>query len=64
MASGTLTMTRMVGGTFGVAALGALFGSATRPTSRAPEAFVDALGDALTLSAVALTTAAAIVADG
>jgi EmrB/QacA subfamily drug resistance transporter len=62
VASGVLQMSRMVGGTVGVAATGAIFqselGSGFDPASlvNAPDAaqavFVDALGSAMTLSAV------------
>jgi EmrB/QacA subfamily drug resistance transporter len=53
VASGTLSMTRMVGGTFGVAALGALF-----PKQASAEAFVDALRTGLTIAAAATLLAA------
>ena len=59
VASGTLTMFRMVGGTFGIALLGALFGHVTANPD-APAAFIDALGEAMTLSAIVLTLAAVI----
>jgi len=53
VASGTLSMTRMVGGTFGVAALGALFGE-----TQSKQAFVDDLGTGMTIAAVATLLAA------
>lgn len=53
VASGTLSMTRMVGGTLGVAALGALVGDITTD-----QAFVDDLGTGLTIAACATLLAA------
>ena len=53
VASGTLSMTRMVGGTFGVAALGALVNH-----TETAQAFVDALGTAMTIAAAATLLAA------
>jgi EmrB/QacA subfamily drug resistance transporter len=53
VASGTLSMTRMVGGTFGVAALGALVNH-----TEMAQAFVDALGTAMTIAAAATLLAA------
>lgn len=53
VASGTLSMTRMVGGTFGVAALGALFSD-----QQSAQAFVDALRSGLTIAATATLLAA------
>lgn len=53
VASGTLSMTRMVGGTLGVAALGALVGDFT-----SKQAFVDDLGTGLTIAAAATLLAA------
>lgn len=53
VASGTLSMTRMVGGTLGVAALGALVGDIT-----SNQAFVDDLGTGLTIAAAATLLAA------
>ena len=55
IASGVLSMFRMVGGSLGVAVTGAIFqGSVGRPASRPPrpQQFVDALGDAMTVCAV------------
>jgi len=93
VASGTLSMSRMVGGTFGVAALGALvatigrrdleqslpgvsagarerlaeglgsgapLGASPQAVSAAQEAFVNALGAGLTVSAVALAAGAVL----
>src|SRR6476659_1000681 len=67
VASGTLSMTRMVGGTFGVADLGALVdalgsGAATdvpgQVKAATQQAFVDALGTGLTIAALATLLAA------
>ena len=68
VASGTLSMTRMVGGTFGVAALGALVASVGRhdlaqSLPRVPEATREKLVDALGRGA-ATTGAPDAVADG
>jgi len=63
IASGILSMWRMVGGTFGVAVLGAIFqaetGSAVGGT---PQDFVDALGTSLTIGSVVTLAGAAIAA--
>jgi EmrB/QacA subfamily drug resistance transporter len=51
IASGVLSMSRMIGGTFGVAAIGALFQSeAGSAVSASRDAFINALGDAMWLS--------------
>jgi EmrB/QacA subfamily drug resistance transporter len=51
IASGVLSMSRMIGGTFGVAAIGALFQSeAGSALTSSREAFISALGDAMWLS--------------
>jgi EmrB/QacA subfamily drug resistance transporter len=60
IASGVLSMFRMVGGSLGVAVTGAIFqGSVGDPTTATPADFVDALGHAMLVSAgVALLGAA------
>src|SRR3954451_23483663 len=54
VASGTLSMSRMVGGTFGVAVLGALF------TGSKPQEFISALSTGMTIGAVVAATAAGL----
>jgi len=62
LASGILSMSRMVGGTFGVAVLGAIFQAETGSAiGGSPGAFVDALGISLTIGA-AVTLAGALIA--
>jgi hypothetical protein len=62
LASGILSMWRMVGGTFGVAVLGAIFQAETGSAiGGSPTAFVDALGTSLTIAA-AVTLAGALIA--
>jgi MFS family permease len=62
LASGILSMWRMVGGTFGVAVLGAIFQAETGSAiGGAPQEFVDALGTSLTIGA-AVTLAGAGIA--
>ncbi len=56
VAGGVLSMSRMVGGTLGIAVLGALVGNPS-----APEAYVDALGHGLLIGAI-VAAAGAIVA--
>jgi EmrB/QacA subfamily drug resistance transporter len=62
VASGIISMSRMIGGTFGVAVLGAVMqGAIGHASAGSPAAFVDALGDCLTIAA-AFALAGAIVA--
>jgi hypothetical protein len=62
VASGILSMWRMIGGTFGVAVLGAIFqAEAGAAIGGSPVAFVDALGTSLTIGA-AVTLAGAVIA--
>ncbi len=59
VASGTVSMTRMVGGTFGVATLGALVAHETGGAgAAAKQQYVDALNIGLTVAAVATLLAA------
>jgi EmrB/QacA subfamily drug resistance transporter len=59
VASGTVSMTRMVGGTFGIATLGALVAHETNGAgAAAKQQYVDALNVGLTLAAVATLLAA------
>jgi EmrB/QacA subfamily drug resistance transporter len=63
IASGVLSMFRMVGGSLGVAVTGAIFqGAVGNPATATPVDFVDALGHAMTVSAVVALTGAAIAA--
>ncbi len=63
IASGVLSMFRMVGGTLGVAVTGAIFqGAVGNPATATPVDFVDALGHAMTVSAVVALAGAAIAA--
>jgi EmrB/QacA subfamily drug resistance transporter len=62
IASGVLSMFRMVGGSLGVAVTGAIFqGSVGNPETATPANFVDALGHAMLVSA-AVALAGAVVA--
>jgi EmrB/QacA subfamily drug resistance transporter len=62
LASGILSMWRMIGGTFGVAVLGAIFQAETGSAiGGSPTAFVDALGTSLTIAA-AVTLAGTLIA--
>jgi MFS family permease len=51
IASGVLSMFRMVGGSLGVAVTGAIFSGAVGETSANPQEFVDALNQAMLVSA-------------
>ncbi len=63
IASGVLSMFRMVGGSLGVAVTGAIFqGAVGNPETASPADFVDALGHAMTVSAVVALAGAAIAA--
>ena len=55
VAGGILSMSRMVGGTLGIAVLGALVGN-----PRAPEAYVDALGHGLLIGAIVAAVGALV----
>jgi EmrB/QacA subfamily drug resistance transporter len=59
IASGVLSMFRMVGGSLGVAVTGAIFqGAVGNPETATPVEFVDALGHAMTISALVALTGA------
>jgi EmrB/QacA subfamily drug resistance transporter len=61
IASGVLSMFRMVGGTLGVAVTGAIFqGAVGNPETATPADFVDALGHAMTVSAAVALAGAAV----
>ena len=61
VASGVLSMFRMVGGSLGVAVTGAIFqGAVGNPETASPLEFVDALGHAMTVSAVVALAGAVI----
>jgi EmrB/QacA subfamily drug resistance transporter len=61
IASGVLSMFRMVGGSLGVAVTGAIFqGSVGDPATATPNDFVDALGHAMLVSAVVALAGAVI----
>jgi EmrB/QacA subfamily drug resistance transporter len=65
IASGVLSMFRMVGGSLGIAVTGAIFQSAVGTTNFAqatPQEFVDALGLAMSVSAAVALTGAVIAA--
>jgi len=63
IASGVLSMFRMVGGSLGVAVTGAIFqGAVGNPETATPADFVDALGHAMTVSGVVALAGAAIAA--
>jgi EmrB/QacA subfamily drug resistance transporter len=64
IASGVLSMFRMVGGSLGVAVTGAIFQGAAGSSFEAatPQHFVDGLSDAMTVSAVVALLGAAIAA--
>jgi EmrB/QacA subfamily drug resistance transporter len=63
IASGVLSMFRMVGGSLGVAVTGAIFqGAVGNPETATPADFVDALGHAMTVSAVVALGGATIAA--
>jgi EmrB/QacA subfamily drug resistance transporter len=63
IASGVLSMFRMVGGSLGVAVTGAIFqGKVGDPTTATPAEFVNALGFAMSVSAVIALTGAVIAA--
>ena len=56
-------MSRMVGGTFGIAVLGAIFQAETGSAiGGSPVAFVDALGTALTIAAIVSAAGAVLAA--
>jgi MFS family permease len=61
IASGVLSMFRMVGGSLGVAVTGAIFqGAVGNPATATPAEFVDALGHAMLISAVVALAGAAV----
>jgi MFS family permease len=61
IASGVLSMFRMVGGSLGVAVTGAIFqGAVGNPETATPADFVDALGHAMTVSALVALTGAIV----
>jgi EmrB/QacA subfamily drug resistance transporter len=61
IASGVLSMFRMVGGSLGVAVTGAIFqGAVGDPATATPVDFVDALGHAMTVSALVALTGAVV----
>jgi EmrB/QacA subfamily drug resistance transporter len=61
VASGVLSMFRMVGGSLGVAVTGAIFqGAVGDPEAATPVEFVDALGHAMTISALVALGGAAV----
>jgi EmrB/QacA subfamily drug resistance transporter len=61
IASGVLSMFRMVGGSLGVAVTGAIFqGAVGNPETATPADFVDALGFAMTVSAAVALAGAAV----
>ncbi len=63
IASGVLSMFRMVGGSLGVAVTGAIFQAAVgNPATATPTEFVDALGHAMGISAMVALTGAVIAA--
>jgi EmrB/QacA subfamily drug resistance transporter len=63
IASGVLSMFRMVGGSLGVAVTGAIFqGAVGNPATATPAEFVDALGHAMSISAVVALGGAVIAA--
>jgi EmrB/QacA subfamily drug resistance transporter len=63
IASGVLSMFRMVGGSLGVAVTGAIFqGAVGNPETATPVDFVDALGHAMTVSAMVALAGATIAA--
>jgi EmrB/QacA subfamily drug resistance transporter len=63
IASGVLSMFRMIGGSLGVAVTGAIFqGAVGDPETATPADFVDALGHAMTVSGIVALTGAAIAA--
>jgi len=63
IASGVLSMFRMVGGSLGVAVTGAIFqGAVGNPATATPVDFVDALGHAMTVSGVVALAGALIAA--
>ena len=63
IASGVLSMFRMIGGSLGVAVTGAIFqGAVGNPETASPADFVDALGHAMTVSAAVAIVGATIAA--
>ncbi|HEX6228789.1 MAG TPA: MFS transporter [Solirubrobacterales bacterium] len=63
IASGVLSMFRMVGGSLGVAVTGAIFqGAVGNPATATPADFVDALGHAMSVSALVALAGAAVAA--
>ncbi len=61
IASGVLSMFRMIGGSLGVAVTGAIFqGAVGNPATASPAEFVDALGHAMTISSLVALAGAAI----
>jgi EmrB/QacA subfamily drug resistance transporter len=61
IASGVLSMFRMVGGSLGVAVTGAIFqGAVGNPASATPVEFVDALGHAMSISALVALAGATV----
>jgi EmrB/QacA subfamily drug resistance transporter len=61
IASGVLSMFRMVGGSLGVAVTGAIFqGAVGNPATATPAEFVDALGHAMLISAAVALAGAAV----
>jgi EmrB/QacA subfamily drug resistance transporter len=63
IASGVLSMFRMVGGSLGVAVTGAIFqGAVGNPATATPADFVDALGHAMSISALVALGGAVIAA--
>ena len=61
VASGVLSMFRMIGGSLGVAVTGAIFqGAVGNPETATPVEFVDALGHAMTVSALVALTGAVV----
>ena len=63
LASGILSMSRMVGGTFGVAVLGAMMQSAAGSAfGGSPAGFIDGLGTCLTIGAAVAAGGAVLAA--
>jgi EmrB/QacA subfamily drug resistance transporter len=63
LASGILSMSRMVGGTFGIAVLGAIFQAETGSAlGGSPTLFIDALGTALLIAAIVTAAGTALAA--